>query len=83
MLFPEFLQLDCRAEKLVRYTRDLLDVPGLRAELVQDLSGIKDQLGQGHFVTTAASYIRDILAKGQTEFATTLEPSTEHNSHLS
>ncbi|MGD9682826.1 MAG: lipid-A-disaccharide synthase [Candidatus Obscuribacterales bacterium] len=49
-LVPELLQLDCRAQQLVRYTLDLLDVPGLRKEISQELLDIRDQLGKGNYV---------------------------------
>ncbi len=51
---PELLQLDCRAELLVRYTCDWLDVPGARSEIVRQLAYIRKHLGQGDFPTTAA-----------------------------
>ncbi|MBI4533468.1 MAG: lipid-A-disaccharide synthase [Candidatus Melainabacteria bacterium] len=70
MMFPELLQLDCRAEKLVRYSCDWLDVPGLKAEIARDLCHIGTQLGQGNFVTNATRYILEILAQGPKELAT-------------
>ncbi|HEY9730617.1 MAG TPA: lipid-A-disaccharide synthase [Drouetiella sp.] len=56
---PELLQLDCRAEQLVKYTDDLMNVPGLRAEVSRKLLRLRDQLGQGDY---AANLVEEILA---------------------
>lgn len=47
LLVPEFLQFDCRAQQFVRYTKDMLDVPGLRAEISETLLSLRTQLEQG------------------------------------
>src|SRR2546430_1766401 len=49
MLVPELLQLDCRAEQLVRYTRDWLDVPAARKDIAQGLHDIKVHFDKGNF----------------------------------
>jgi lipid-A-disaccharide synthase len=56
---PELLQLDCRAQQLVKYTNDLLDVPGLRADISRRLLTLRDQLGQGDY---AVNLVDEILA---------------------
>lgn len=60
-LVPELIQLDCRAEQLVKYTVDWLDVPGLRQEVSQELSLIAAKLGHGDFVKTACDQIMETL----------------------
>jgi lipid-A-disaccharide synthase len=57
-LVPELLQLDCRAQQLVKYTNDLMDVPGYRADVSKDLLKLRDQLGQGDY---AVSLVEEIL----------------------
>ena len=61
LLVPELIQLDCRAEQLVRYTRDWLDVPAARAEISAELKRIKGYLHQGHFASNAAAEVRKTL----------------------
>ena len=56
-LVPELLQLDCSAKQFVRYTIDLLDVPGLRSEIQNELISIKDLLGRGNYITNCAEEI--------------------------
>jgi len=60
-LVPELIQFDCRAQQFVRYTKDMLDVPGLRKEISQALHGLKDQLEMGErkidYVESCASEI--------------------------
>lgn len=56
---PELLQLDCRAEQLVKYTNDLMNVPGMRAEVSQKLFQLRDQLGQGDY---AVNLVEEIMA---------------------
>ena len=63
MLVPELIQLDCRAEQLVRYTRDWLDVPGLRHEIADKLRRIKKQLGKGDFAANAALEVQNTLER--------------------
>lgn len=63
-LVPELLQLDCRAQELVRYSRDLLDVPGLKEEVSQELLALKDQLGQGNYVENCTQEILEFLNEG-------------------
>lgn len=53
-LVPELIQLDCRAERLVKYTLDLLDVPKLHEEIAQELLVLKDQLGEGDYAYDCA-----------------------------
>ena len=61
MLVPELIQLDCRAEQLVRYTRDWLDVPAARAEIRAELGRFKGYLHQGHFASNAADEVQKTL----------------------
>jgi lipid-A-disaccharide synthase len=61
MLVPELIQLDCRAEKLVKYTRDWLDVPAARLEIVKTMKAMKQQLGKGDFASNAAAEIEKII----------------------
>ncbi|MBS1953958.1 MAG: lipid-A-disaccharide synthase [Cyanobacteria bacterium SZAS-4] len=56
---PELLQLDCRAEQLVKYTNDLMNVPGMRADVSQKLIQLRDQLGQGDY---AVNLVEEIMA---------------------
>jgi lipid-A-disaccharide synthase len=63
MLVPELIQLDCRAEQLVRYTGDWLDVPGLRHEIADKLRLIKKQLGKGDFAANAALEVQNTLER--------------------
>jgi lipid-A-disaccharide synthase len=58
LVVPELIQLDCRAEQLVRYTRDWLDVPGARQEISESLKQVKGHLGQGDFAENTA---REVL----------------------
>lgn len=60
-LVPELIQLDCRAEKLVKYTLDLLDVPALRHEISAELITLRDALGQGDYARNAALEILEII----------------------
>lgn len=53
-IVPELLQLDCRAELLVRNTLDLLDVPGLMEEMTDGLKRLRNHLGQGNFLDGVA-----------------------------
>lgn len=61
-IVPELIQLDCRAEQLVRYTRDWLDVPGLRKEIASGLKVLKSHLGEGDFTDNAAREILSVLS---------------------
>jgi lipid-A-disaccharide synthase len=54
LLVPELIQLDCRAELLVRYTLDLLDVPALRKEIERKLLTLRQELGSGDFIDNCA-----------------------------
>lgn len=69
-LVPELIQLDCRAEQLVKYTRDLLDVPKLREEISGELLSLRDQLGEGDYAAACAEEIAKAL-KGQELIART------------
>lgn len=60
-LVPELIQLDCRAEMLVKYTLDLLDVPGLRHEIASELLTLRCELGQGDFVENAALELQQAI----------------------
>lgn len=60
-IVPELIQLDCRAEQLVRYTRDCLDVPGLLAETTAGLKVLRSHLGEGDFTDNAAEEVLAIL----------------------
>jgi lipid-A-disaccharide synthase len=60
-LVPELLQLDCRADLLVRYTSDLLDVPALRAEVREKLLKLRSQLGQGDYASNGVKEILDVI----------------------
>lgn len=46
-LVPELIQFDCRAQQFIRYTTDMLDVPGLRKEISQTLLTLRSQLEMG------------------------------------
>jgi lipid-A-disaccharide synthase len=56
-LVPELIQLDCRAEMLVKYTIDLLDVPQLRKEIESELLSFRKLLGQGNYARKCAEAI--------------------------
>jgi len=60
-LVPELLQLDCRPQQLVRYTRDLLDVPGLRKEFSAELLELRRELGHLDYITTGTDEILESL----------------------
>jgi lipid-A-disaccharide synthase len=60
-LVPELIQLDCRAEQLVKYSRDLLDVPKLREEISAELLSLRDQLGEGDFASACAEEILKVV----------------------
>jgi len=54
LLVPALIQLDCRAELLVRYSLDFLDVPALRHEIEQELLSLRRELGSGDFIENCA-----------------------------
>jgi lipid-A-disaccharide synthase len=56
-LVPELIQLDCRADQLVKYTRDLLAVPELREEIRRELLALRDKLGEGEFTSACTEEI--------------------------
>lgn len=60
-LVPELIQLDCRADKLVRYTLDWMDVPGLRKEITARMKELRFRLGEGDFTNNAAREILQVL----------------------
>ncbi len=66
-IVPELIQLDCRAEMLVRYTRDWLDVPAARAEISDRLIEVRGRLGHGDFAENAAREILQAIAAGHDE----------------
>lgn len=59
MVIPELIQLDCRAEQLVRYTRDLLDVPAARTYIAEQLRIVKSYLNKGDYAANAAEHLRE------------------------
>jgi lipid-A-disaccharide synthase len=77
MLVPELFQLDCRAEQLVRYTRDLLDVPAARDSISKQLRDIKSYLSKGDFAANAAEHLHAVLEKATTR---ELKVASEHTS---
>jgi lipid-A-disaccharide synthase len=60
-LVPELFMLDCRADQLVRYTNDLLDVPGLRKELRNKLLALRSQLGRGDYALNCAEEVLTLI----------------------
>ncbi len=60
-LVPELIQLDCRGEMLVKYTLDMLDVPGLRQEITSELLTLRAELGQGDFVENCAKELLEVV----------------------
>lgn len=69
-LVPELIQLDCRAEQLVRYTKDLIDVPQLREEMSSRLKSLRVELGQGDFTENAAFELLEIIGCSEQKKAT-------------
>ncbi len=61
-IVPELIQLDCRAEQLVKYTRDFLDVPGLMRQTAAGLKELKSHLGEGDFTDNAVSEILALIS---------------------
>lgn len=68
---PELIQLDCRPEQLVRYTRDWLEVPGFQKEVSAVLTAVRNRLGEGDFAVSAA---REILAILEAPLESTRDP---------
>ncbi|MDZ4836040.1 MAG: lipid-A-disaccharide synthase [Candidatus Melainabacteria bacterium] len=60
-LVPELLQLDCRPQQFVRYTCDLLDVPGLRKEVSNELLELTRQLGEGDYIVNCTNEVLEAL----------------------
>jgi lipid-A-disaccharide synthase len=60
-LVPELIQLDCRSDKFVKYTLDLLDVPALRQEISEELLTLRQELGEGDFVENCAQEVLAIV----------------------
>lgn len=58
---PELIQLDCRGEQLVKYTRDLINVPGLRTDVSRKLLTLRDQLGKGDYAQNLAEEILAVI----------------------
>lgn len=77
LLVPELLQLDCRAQQLVRYTLDLLDVPGLRKEINKELLDLRDQLGKGNYINNCTEEILKLLQLKQLKPASETAEKTE------
>jgi lipid-A-disaccharide synthase len=65
LLVPELIQLDCRAELLVRYTTDLLDVPALRSEIEKELLSLRKELGSGDFIENCAQELLAVAGPKQ------------------
>ncbi|MBS2006800.1 MAG: lipid-A-disaccharide synthase [Cyanobacteria bacterium SZAS TMP-1] len=63
LLVPELIQLDCRAELLVRYSLDFLDVPALRREIEKELLSLRQELGSGDFVENCAQELLAVAGK--------------------
>jgi lipid-A-disaccharide synthase len=63
-LVPELMQFDFSAEQLTRRSMDLLDVPGLRMEMTQELKKIRTTLGGADFPKAAAVEIGKVLGVG-------------------
>jgi len=61
-LVPELIQLDCSPEKLVQYSKDILDVPGLGKEISQQLQALRNKLGEGDYAEACASEIAEALS---------------------
>jgi lipid-A-disaccharide synthase len=62
-LVPELFQLDCRAERLVKYTCDWLSVPGFRRHTAAQLKEVRSQLGDNNYVDNVALHIKETLAQ--------------------
>ncbi len=61
LLVPELFQLDCKPEKLVQYSKDILDVPALSKEMSQELQSLKTKLGEGNYAENCASQLAQVL----------------------
>jgi lipid-A-disaccharide synthase len=59
---PELLQLDCRPQQFVRYTCDLLDVPGLREEVSAELRELTRQLGEGDYIINCTDEVLEAMS---------------------
>lgn len=66
-LVPELIQLDCRSDKFVKYTLDLLDVPALRQEISEELLTLRQELGEGDFVENCAREVLAIVNKAASD----------------
>jgi lipid-A-disaccharide synthase len=64
-LVPELMQLDCRADQLVRYTSDLLDCPGLRKEVTETLLTLRQQLGERDYAENCVSEIVKAISENK------------------
>lgn len=51
---PELIQLDCRADQFVKYSLDLFEVPGLKADIERELLTLKRELGEGDYLQNCA-----------------------------
>jgi lipid-A-disaccharide synthase len=78
-LIPELLQLDCRADQLVRYTCDLMDVPGLRQEISEKLLSLRAQLGERDYVSTCADEILNAISGNSRTTGTIGQSATLEN----
>ncbi len=61
-LIPELIQLDCSPQKLVQYSKDILDVPGLSKEISLQLQALRSKLGAGDYIETCAAEIAPALS---------------------
>ncbi len=61
-LVPELIQLDCRPDQLVKYTADLLNVPGLRRQISQELLALRERLGQGDYALACTEEILKVIS---------------------
>jgi lipid-A-disaccharide synthase len=62
-LIPELIQLDCSPDKLIEYSQDLLDVPGLRREIISELTVLRNKLGEGDYARTCAEELAEQLVE--------------------
>jgi lipid-A-disaccharide synthase len=69
-IVPELIQLDCRAEQLVKHTQDFLDVPGIEEETTKQLKQIRNTLGPGNFAIIGAREIFKILEQKRSQQVT-------------
>jgi hypothetical protein len=59
------MQLDCRADQLVRYTSDLLDCPALRQEVTETLLTLRQQLGERDYAENCVNEIVKAISESK------------------